>query len=510
MRLRHQLWGTFAAIALAIGAVAAQPAYAGKADNSLNWVSRYPIDSLDPYYDTSREAIVIMGQLVWDTLIWRDPKTGEYKPLLAKSWKWDNDTTLEFTLRNDVKWQNGKPLTADDAVYTFNRVSAPGAKVATPTDVNWIKGAEKTGPFSFKLFLKKPFPVALEYLSSLLPVMPNHLYGPNGEPPTLAQMVGTGPYRITSFTPSSSMTIELTGKYFKGSPKGQPTIKKITYTVIPDETTQIGMVLSGAADWIWNVGPDQAKSLMGQPNLAVKSVETMRESFITFNSRDKSSKNPLADVRVRRAIAYAIDRQKIIDTMVGKGASIPAAACYKTQFGCDQNVKQYNYDPAKAKQLLAEAGYAKGLTLNLQAFRSRDWTAAVASYLNAVGIKTTIDYIGYPAAQQRLYDGTMQLYLQDNGWLSINDTEAALSYYFDGNKYDATQDPQLTKWVKEAASTTDSTKRKQLYAEALKKIANQMYWLPMWTHPNIYVFNKDLDEPLFTDENPRFYFAKWK
>lgn len=511
MRWVTGLRSLFAAAAITASALAAQPALANKAQDTLRWVSRYPIDSIDPYYNTAREALVINGQLVWDTLIWRDPDSGEYKPLLAKEWKWIDDTTLEFALRDDVKWHDGNPLTAEDAVYTFNRVSKPEAKIPVPTNVNWIKGAEKTGPLTFRLYLKQPFPVALEYLSSLLPVLPNNLYGPNGEPPPVEKVVGTGPYKVTAFRPSSSIEIELTGNYFKNSPKGQPTIKKMVYRVIPDNSTQIAEILSGNADWIWNVAPDQASRLASRSGIAVKSVETMRLSFIQFNIRDTSSKNPLADVRVRQAIAHAIDREKIIKSMVGEGATIPAAACYKTQFGCTQDVTQYKYDPEQAKKLLADAGYGNGnLTLNIMAFRSRDWTAAVAGFLNAVGIKTTIDYIPYPAGQERLMKGDMQLYLQDNGWLSINDAAGPMNVYFSGDQYDATRDAELTGWVKEAATTTDPDRRKALYEKALKRIAERAYWISLWTHPNVYAFSSDLDVPLYSDENPRFYFAKWK
>src|SRR5262245_38508089 len=142
-----------AAIVFGLGVLGATTAFADKSTNTFNWASRYPIDVLDPYANTSREAIIINGQLVWDTLIWRDPDSGDYKPLLATEWKWVDDTTLEFKLRTDVKWHNGQPLTADDAVYTLNRIVAPGAKIGIPRNVNWIKGAEKTGPDTFKLFL---------------------------------------------------------------------------------------------------------------------------------------------------------------------------------------------------------------------------------------------------------------------------------------------------------------------------------------------------------------------
>ena len=119
-----------APLLVAAGAALSSPSLANKAGDTLRWASRYPIDALDPYYNTAREAIVINGQLVWDTLIWRDPQSGEYKPLLAREWKWIDDTTLEFTLRDDVKWHNGKPLTAHcqkPGGFAAKKAAAPAA-----------------------------------------------------------------------------------------------------------------------------------------------------------------------------------------------------------------------------------------------------------------------------------------------------------------------------------------------------------------------------------------------
>jgi peptide/nickel transport system substrate-binding protein len=499
-----------AAIALGLGILGTPAAFADKNSNTFNWASRYPIDVIDPYANTSREAIIIMGQLVWDTLIWRDPNSGDYKPLLATEWKWLDDTTLEFKLRAGVKWHNGQPLTADDAVYTLNRVVAPGAKIGIPRNVSWIKGAEKTGPDTFKLLLKAPFPAAMEYLSSVIPIMPNNLYGSDGAPPSVEKAVGTGPYRIVSFTPSVSMEVELTDSYFAGSPKGQPVIKRIVNRTIPDNSTQIAELLSGGTDWIWNVAPDQAKALEKKDDISVVSAETMRLSVIQFNMRDTETANPLKDKRVRQAIAYAIDRDRLIKSMVGTGAEIPLAACYKTQFGCDQSVKQYPFSADTAKKLLADAGHADDLTLDVMAFRSRDWTAAVAGMLNRVGIKTTINYLSFPAAQERHSKNQDQLYFQDSGWFSINDASAALDSFFVGDSMDSTQDKEITDWDKAANSTTDAAKRKELFSKSLNKIANEMYLLPLWSHPNVHAFRKGLDFKPYPDENPRFYFAKWK
>ena len=195
-------------------------AHAQKSADTLRWASAYPIDALDPYYNVSREIVIITAQEVWDMPIWRDPKSGEYKPLLAKSWKWDDPTTLEFTLRDDVKWQDGKPLTAADAVYTYSYIADPAHKLPVQQNVSWIKSAEQTGTNSFRILLKKPFPPALEFLSSLLPVLPQDFYGDGGKAPPVGKAVGTGPYRITQFTPGATMDVEATGNYFAGSSEG--------------------------------------------------------------------------------------------------------------------------------------------------------------------------------------------------------------------------------------------------------------------------------------------------
>ncbi len=255
---------------------------------------------------------------------------------------------------------------------------------------------------------------------------------------------------------------------------------------------------------------DQAPRLAQSKGITVKSVETMRFSLIQFNLRDMSPANPLQNLKVRQAVAHAIDRGGIVKDMIGNGASVPKAFCFPTQFGCTADVPQYDYDPAAAKKLLAEAGFSNGVPIELQAFRSRDWTDAVGGQLAAAGFKPQIDFIPYAAGQQRLSRNEMQLYLQDNGWFSINDVYAVVNSYFNGDAYDSTQDATITGWVRDAAKTTDPAQRKEIYAKILKRVAEQMYILPMWTHPNVHAYSSDLELTPYSDENPRFYLAHWK
>lgn len=496
------------ALALTLIAALAGPASAQKSADTLRWASTSSITTMDPYYQHQREQMIINGQLIWDTLVFRDPDSGAIKPLLAKSWKWAGDSALEFTLRDDVKWHDGQPLTVEDAVYTFNYVADPANKISVPSNVNWIKGAEKTGPNTFKLLMKAPFPAALEYLSAMLAVVPKDYYGPGGTPGS--RLVGTGPYRVVKFTPGANVDLDRFDGYFAGSPKGGAAIKHIRYRVIPDSATQMAELMSGGVDWIWYVPADQAQRLAGVKKLTVQPAETMRISYLGFNMRDMPGGNPLQNIKLRQAIAHAIDREKLVKHVIGEGSSIPKAACYRTQFGCRQDVAQYNYDPAKAKKLLAEAGYANGLTLELVAFRSREWTEALAAYLNAIGIKTNISVLPFPAAHDRVLNNTVHLYLAEWGSYSINDASAILNNFFTLAPNDMVRDTQLADLVKAAGSTADPKVRIANYDKALARIADQLYWQPLWGHPVVYAHSADLQFKPFADENPRFFLTRWK
>ena len=134
--------GVFAA-AIGIAAVAlSTPVWAGKSDNSLNIALKLENYNMDSYFTTHRIGIIVTRH-IWDSLLYRDPADFSYKPALATSYKWINDTALEFKLRKGVKFHNGEPFDADDVVYTFNFISNPDNKILNQRNVKWIKNAEK-------------------------------------------------------------------------------------------------------------------------------------------------------------------------------------------------------------------------------------------------------------------------------------------------------------------------------------------------------------------------------
>src|SRR5215217_4417999 len=166
-----------------LSSVFAAPALAGKADNTIRFAYDQAPESVDPFFNNVRIGVII-GQHVWDTLVYRDPNTNEYKGQLATAWRQIDDRTIEFDLRQGVKFHNSEEFDADDVVYTLNFVAKPENKVPTQSNVNWIDRAEKVDKYKVRIFTKKVFPAAIEYLAGPVVMHPNDYYakvGPKGQ-----------------------------------------------------------------------------------------------------------------------------------------------------------------------------------------------------------------------------------------------------------------------------------------------------------------------------------------
>ncbi len=230
-------------------AFVASPAHASKANDTLVYASDSEVENISPYHNNLREGVVL-ARMVFDTLLYRDPKSGEYKPQLATAWKWESPTALVLDLRQGVSFQNGDRFSADDVVFTFNYVVSPESKVVTRQNVDWIKSAEKLGDDKVRLHLKAPFPAALEYLSGPTPIFPAAYFKKVGLEGFSKAPVGTGPYKVTAVTPGQGVTMVKNPGYFKDSPQGQPKIGTLKFVIIPDPETRVAQLMTGAVDWI--------------------------------------------------------------------------------------------------------------------------------------------------------------------------------------------------------------------------------------------------------------------
>jgi peptide/nickel transport system substrate-binding protein len=498
------------ALLSAVLATTMTPALAGKKDDTIRFASDQSPENLDPFFNNVRIGVII-GANVWDTLVYRDPKTNEYKGNLAKSWKQIDERTIEFELREGVRFHNGEEFDADSVVYTLNYVADPANKSTTQQNVSWIEKAEKLDKYRVRVITKKVFPAAIEYLAGPVVIHPAKYYAEVGPKGMNARPVGSGPFKVAAYTPGKSLLLERNADYFKESPKGSAKVAKVEIRFIPDRQTQMAEILAGGADLIMHVPKDQAEQAGRVPHLQVVSGETMRIVFLQMNSREDTPAAPLKDIRVRRAIAHAIDRESIVKNIVGAGARVLHTQCFPSQFGCtDEGAPRYAYDPALAKKLLAEAGFPNGLDISLFAYRERNQTEAIISNLQAVGIRANLTYSQYAAMRDQVRANKSALSHQTWGSFSVNDVSASTPVYFTFEADDITRDAEVRDLLVKGNNSVDPNVRKQAYQQALAAISERMYSVPLWSLPVFYVATRDLVFTAYPDEMVRFWEMSWR
>ena len=502
--------GRLAGVLLAAGVLAAMPAMAQKSADTLRITWRDAIPNVDPYYNSQRTGFIVQLH-AWDSLVYRDPDTFQIKPLLATSWKLQEDTTIDFELRQGVKFQNGDPFSADDVVYTLNSLTHD-KQLSVPSNFSWLDSAEKLDDYHVRVKLKYIFPAALEYIAMVLPIRPQAYREKVGADGYAKAPIGTGPYKITKIDGVTEIDMERNDGYFDGGAKPKPPIRFIKIHEVADAATEMAELLGGRADWIWDFSPDQFDSVSAIPTLQAVRAETMRVAFMSIDAAGRTGAgNPLTNEKVRQALFYAIDRATMAKQLM-QGSSRPLdAPCFPTQFGCDQAAAtHYPYDPAKAKALLAEGGYPNGFDTELYSYLLPQWNGAIQNYLRAVGINAHINQMQVSAVIQASQAGKVPLGTGSWGSYSINDVSAFMPYFFTGTPDDYTRDATIEKLVKQGGSVTDPDQRRKAYSEAIRQISSHADWMPLFTYVKTYGFSRQLNFKPWTDELPRFYLSSWK
>lgn len=488
-----------------IATIACNSVIASKADDTFNVAFDAGPATLDAYKEADRPGLSLI-RMVYSGLIQKDAQTGKFEPALASSYKFIDDKTMEFTLRKDVMFHDGSKMTADDVVYTLNLVASKEYNARYQNTVSWIDKVEKVSDDVVRIRMKEAFPLALEMLSENLPIYPKAYYQANMSLMG-AKPIGTGPYRLAESQPGSRYVFERFDNYFGK----KPAIKRLVVRILPDANTQYAELLSGGLDWVWRLPPDAARKLSAQKALDVKTVSILRISYISINPRFQDGKSPLANVKVRQALNMAINREAIRSALVGGASKLTNSACNPLQFGCAANVQAYNYDIAGAKRLMTEAGYPNGFTMDLVvAYPPRAIFEVVSANLAQIGVKLNLIEQTYATSTTGWREGRVPLLAAAWGSYGIADVALSTSNFFKGGADDQAQNPEVVALLKAADSSVDAPFRKQKYEQALKIIAAQAYWIPLWNHSLSYAQTKTVSFSVDADEFPRFYKASWK
>jgi peptide/nickel transport system substrate-binding protein len=493
-------------------ATIAPPALAAKADNSVRFTHPSTLDSADPYFSNSRITIIVADS-VWDTLIFRNPATGEFEASLATAWRWLDDVTLELDLRRGVRFHNGAEFVADDVVYTLEYVSDPKNAALKRNEVSWIDRAERVDAHRVRIIAKQPFAAALAVLATPgTAIYPHEYYARVGPAGMSARPVGTGPFRVTEHVPGKHIRLARNPDYYAGGPKGRAAIDTVEVRSIPDAQTRIAEVLTGGIDLVMSVARDQAEQLREIPSLRIVSGDSIRYSYLAMNTQASTAALPLRDVRVRQAIAHAIDRDALVTHLIGNSARVLHSPCHPAQFGCeDTGVRRYDYDPPAARRLLVEAGWANGFAIDLYASNgNRNVTEAIVNYLGNVGIRARLRALEAVVVGDALRRGRAALAHTTWGSSSIMDIAAGVSNFYELSADDVNRDTEVRDLLVRGDTTLDPAARKSAYGQALELIAERVYTVPLYSVPVYYVANEDLVFTPHTDEIPRFWEMSWR
>lgn len=341
-----------------------------------------------------------MARNIFDGLVNQDERQ-QIQPALATSWTAIDDNTWEFELREGVTFHDGSSFEADDVIASINRV--PLAASNSPSSfvpyVENITGVEAVDSHTVRITTETPSPLLPNNLSRIA-ILPSELE--NVPSTTLnggEQVIGTGPFKFVSWVPDSQVQLTRNDNYW-----GEPAAwENVTYRVFTNPSARVAAILSGDVDMIESIPTADVETLRNAENVEVVTQSSNRVMYLHMDQdRDQSpfavgpdGENPLLNPQVRRAISLAIDRQALIDRIMD-GQGVPAGQLVpEGYFGLDPSIEVDVYDPERARELLAEAGYPDGFQLTFHASNDRYpndslIAQAIGQMLTRVGIKTEI------------------------------------------------------------------------------------------------------------------------
>lgn len=296
--------------------------------------------------------------LVYDSLLWKD-SSGELLPWLAESFEAAPDgSAYSFVLRDGVQWHDGRPVTVDDVVFTYDyyrSLTLPFLVIAQPA---FVASVTATGESTVEITLDRPAVTFPDVVAAALPIVPRHIWEDEDDPAAvqdLSVLVGSGPYRVDSYSESDgALGYAANDDYFLGA----PFVEQIELSPVGDELTALlaGEVVATGPTLV-SVRPDALAPFQGDDTYG---ITTQAAGFTYPLYWNLGRGGPLADVQVRRACAHAIDRTDIVERLLGDNGTPGSPGFVPPGHRFHAEVDQYDFDPSRAEELLDEAGYARG------------------------------------------------------------------------------------------------------------------------------------------------------
>ncbi|MBI4607385.1 MAG: hypothetical protein HY726_00065 [Candidatus Rokubacteria bacterium] len=407
-------------LSLTIALFVSDPAAAARLTIGIGSIPNTP----DPHRDSTANALPAYAQM-FEKLVGVDD-AGKIVGLLAESWRALSDTLWEFKLRRNVTFHNGEPFTAEAVKFSIERVLSPATKSPWGGRIAAVDKVEPVDAHTVRITTKGPFAPLLQGLT-VVDILPPRYFAEKGEKEFVSAPVGTGPFRFKSWVKQDHMAFTANPTYWRG----RPVLDEVVFRSIPEDSTRVAGVETGELDVALLIPPEQVARLKAK-GVDVRSVNQGQGMVINF----RATVEPLKLKKVRQALNYAVDKEGILkNLLLGYGRILDGQVVGPDGFGYNPALKPYPYDPKRAKQLLAEAGYPNGFTVKFHGSigrytKDKEIEEAVIGQLAEVGVTAHLEILEAGVFIQSFLGGTIgPLWIWAWQYLPAMDADLPLNFF---------------------------------------------------------------------------------
>ncbi|MCC3356776.1 ABC transporter substrate-binding protein [Bacillus sp. REN16] len=439
--------------------------------------------TMDPQNQGSMPDMNILIN-IFDTLVTRD-ENNELAPSLATEWEAIDDTTWQFKLRDDVVFHNGEKFNAETVKFSIERLNSLGQIV----ELRNVKEVNVVDEYTVNIVTEAPDPILPNKTVLFGGVMvPKQYIEEKGEEHFAKNPVGTGPFKFISWKKDNEVVLEANGDYWRGAPN----IDKLVFKTIPNVADMVAAAKTGEIDIATGLTSDVAIQLEGDPNLNVVAADWIRTFYLVI---DTTKDGPLGKKEVRQAINHAVNVQQIIDTVLGGYAKRVATLIPSQNFGNDSDIKPFEYDLEKAKELLKEAGYPDGFEVDLDAANTDSAIVqAIAAELEKVGIKVKVNLMDRTTLMSNITAKTSAplYYLGNTGW-TMDAISNFQSYIKSDRRYNVWKNDEADQLMDVQEQNIDPAIRQEALTGIQELLIEEAPYVYLWQLDGLYAMGKDVE-----------------
>lgn len=450
------------------------PSGSGSYKDTLIWCQGSDVTSLDPHQGKETPAVQVTCQ-IFDTLLQVNPETKELEPQIAESWEQIDELTYVFKIREGVKFHDGSEVTTEDVKFSLDRAIN---SAAVSYIVDFIESVTDNGDGTVTVKTKAPYGPALRNLAiPFAAIVPKALVEAD-EAAFILNPVGSGPYQFVEWKQGDHITMKAFDDYYAGKAATENLIMK----VVPEAAQRSIALETGEVDVSYDLSVNDIPKVEDNPDLVANVISSLSCTYLSFNL----NKAPFDNAKVREAISVAIDRQALVDT-IKSGVGQPADAIIAPDVFGYYSTGVPEYNPERARELLADAGYPDGFSTTLWVNDNQgsiELCSAIMAMLMDVGIEIELKTSEFGSYISSTSAGEHDIACF--GW-TTSSGDADYTYYSlehssqqgaPGNR-SFINDPEVDKLIEDARSSSDEATRKELYKQLAIKLAEYNNNLPI-------------------------------